>query len=339
MLLFGRPLLVRIFDELKRGHPEGLVEARIAQIMVSSPASTEDDGAATRWGEHMRILESPHRDPLLALVALRVIEEECTTSRDLESAEAAGIIDRVALLAQDDSGRVPEEVRAGALKTLAGLCRVEHRVVDSFETRFRLGPFLRSILGGEDDEALKIAAYPVVASLATNGELTLRGWVNDLLAAPVFVAPIASDIGNPAGAALAACARIFEATLSSDPAQRILYASLGAVQARHPVDVVIARCHSLDEGIGQMAYRLLSAMLQHHWVLEDALDSSGLTKFLFDREGEPSLHGLQSRYLIIQALATSGHIRDPELLARLHRYLQRGINYYAATPSISTLRR
>jgi hypothetical protein len=161
--------------------------------------------------------------------------------------------------------------------------------------------------------------------------------MEELLQTRHFTEPVFFGSPDVSEAGIESLAYIFQSISSTlTPRQRALYEGMRALRSdRQPIDMVVAKTTTLIDSVKTASYGLLDAMLQHDWIVHDALAGSKIITFLLDRSTDPTPSGLAFKYNIIKTvLACSGL---PEALAnQLRAYLAKGVIYVERSTFIAT---
>lgn len=164
-------------------------------------------------------------------------------------------------------------------------------------------------------------------------------WIDEMLGNAELFEPVFYASGKLNVAAMDLCTTLFLSPSSLRSRQEAAYSVLKSISPLHPVDHLIAgpTLSRLDD-VKAAAYRLLNSILRHQWILNEAVLVTNLIPWLFNRQADPTLVGLHSKYELVEMLVRDWVDSQPDsdLQTRFREYLRQGVFYEPAAPLLAT---
>lgn len=285
-----------------------------------------------RWTAILESLNNSNYkgDVLVTMNTLQLIIDECGTEANLLALDSLAVVERIFRMAEDEL--LDNLIRSHAMTVIATFASIECSLVDQFEERYRLGPFLQKCL---NNNFLKEKVYLVVSRFFTNKFVT-GSWVEEIVCQDSFVEPIFHGHHSVVDAIVNMFAP--PAQLLIEARQMRLYKVLEQVTRQHPIDAIIELTITPDESTKITVYQLLQVLVRQPWILSEAIGSSRLIAFLLDRTNDPSMIAAEAHFEIIQTVLASTIDIPAPLIEQLDLYLKQGVQFTPRTMHVASQR-
>lgn len=95
-----------------------------------------------------------------------------------------------------------------------------------------------------------------------------------------------------------------------EPLQRKLFEAMKTFQSKHPIEAFIYQTKTTLDQSKEGIYELLTFMLQHSWLTQEAIISTNLVSFLLNQQPGQTIPEIRLKYQLIRTVLSCDNLDD-----------------------------